>query len=210
MSRVYMSRVRLNTDRRITQLALAAPGKLHGAVEQAFKVRQSRTLWRIDRLGGKTYLMIISEDLPDLSGITQQFGFENETGESRDYGRFLSRVQNQSIWRFRLVANPTYCHKEEFGRGSVAAHVSEKYQMAWLLKVAENNGFSILPDTAQIVSSTWRSFFRKNSHNPVRFREVTYEGVLQVQDENILRDAMIKGVGREKAYGMGMITLVKP
>ena len=55
-------------------IALANPQRFHGAVEQAFPGERRRRLWRLDPLGGKLYLMILSEDAPDLSGIAEQFG----------------------------------------------------------------------------------------------------------------------------------------
>ena len=71
---MYLSRVELDEARRSTMRALAAPQKLHGAVESAFPGERRRRLWRLDRLGGKLYLLLLSEGLPDLTGIAEQFG----------------------------------------------------------------------------------------------------------------------------------------
>ena len=48
---MYLSRVELDLTRRSTMEALAAPQKLHGAVESAFAGERRRRLWRLDRLG---------------------------------------------------------------------------------------------------------------------------------------------------------------
>lgn len=45
-------------------------------------------------------------------------------------------------------------------------------------------------------------------HNRVSFLAVTYEGILQVTDAELFRKALTDGIGREKAYGMGMLTVV--
>lgn len=58
-------------------IALANPQRFHGAVEQAFPGERRRRLWRMDPLGGKLYLMILSEDAPDLSGSRSNSGREN-------------------------------------------------------------------------------------------------------------------------------------
>ena len=63
---MYLSRVGLDVSRRKTQIALVSPNKIHGAVEEAFARKQDRNLWRIDRLGGHTYLLIVSAEKPDL------------------------------------------------------------------------------------------------------------------------------------------------
>ena len=87
-------------------IALANPQRFHGAVEQAFPGERRRRLWRLDPLGGKLYLMILSEDAPDLSGIEEQFG-SGEPGETKSYDPLLERILPDSVWRFRLTANPT-------------------------------------------------------------------------------------------------------
>ena len=71
---MYLSRVELDLTRRSTMEALAAPQKLHGAVESVFAGERRRRLWRLDRLGERLYLLLLSEDAPDLSGVVEQFG----------------------------------------------------------------------------------------------------------------------------------------
>ena len=71
---MYLSRVELDPTRRSTMAALAAPQKLHGAVESAFGGERCRRLWRLDRLGEQLYLLLLSEDAPELSGVVEQFG----------------------------------------------------------------------------------------------------------------------------------------
>ena len=71
-------------------IALANPQRFHGAVEQAFPGERRRRLWRLDPLGGKLYLMILSEDAPDLSGIEDQFG-SGEPGKTKSYDPLLER-----------------------------------------------------------------------------------------------------------------------
>ena len=103
---MVLSRVALDTGRRSTMAALANPQKLHGAVESCFPSGRERRLWRLDTLGGKLYLLILSENRPDLSALYRQFGGQ-EPPESRDYAPLLARIAAGSVWRFRLTANPT-------------------------------------------------------------------------------------------------------
>ena len=37
----------------------------------------------------------------------------------------------------------------------------------------------------------------------------TYEGILTVTDAEAFRNALVKGIGREKAFGMGMLTVTR-
>lgn len=204
---MYLSRVLLDLSKRKTQMAFVSPNKFHGAVEEAFPEKRERTLWRVDTLHGRNYLLILSASEPDLSGITEQFGYLGNGGEIRKYEGLLRRVKKDSVWQFRLAANPVHSIRTEQGRGKVVAHVTEKYQIEWLNKQAEKNGFRILPNAVCVRESNWRIFNKRDFTQKVRILEVVFEGLLQVEDADIFRDALLKGIGRGKAYGMGLLTI---
>lgn len=205
---MYLSRVKLNTGKRKTQIALVSPNKIHGAVENAFAKKQQRNLWRIDQLSGESYLLILSSDEPDLSVIISQFGFDNESGEIRDYKVLLEKITQGSMWHFRLVANPTYSKKTDAGRGKICAHVSEKYQLEWLYQKAKNNGFRLVDGSVILVGTTWKAFKKNNVGKSVRIKEASFEGVLIVNDVELFKHTLTYGIGREKAYGMGLLTII--
>ena len=73
---MYLSRAELDPARRSTMIALTSPQKFHGAVENSFSGERRRRLWRLDSLNGKLYLLLLSEELPDLTGLCAQFGTE--------------------------------------------------------------------------------------------------------------------------------------
>ena len=41
----------------------------------------------------------------------------------------------------------------------------------------------------------------------MRMLAVTYEGSLTVTDADLFRKALTEGIGREKAFGMGLLTI---
>lgn len=205
---MYFSRIPLDASKRKTQIAMVSPNKIHGAVEDAFSEKQARNLWRIDKLRGKFYLLIVSAAKPDLSGIAAQFGYEDDCGESREYDGLLKRIEKGSVWHFRLAANPIHSIKGEKKRGKVIAHISEKYQLEWLDNQAVKRGFRILPDAVYVAETNWRIFTKRNYSQKVRILEVVFEGKLCVEDADVFRETLVNGIGREKAYGMGMLTVV--
>ena len=209
---MYLSRVRLNTEKRQTQLALAAPEKLHGAVERCFGTDcpRKRNLWRIDMLHDMCYLLILSEDRPELSHIREQFGYPGEPDEIKTFDSLLGRIENGSVWHFRLKANPTHTVKQAGeDRGRVVAHVSEKYEMEWLHRRAEQNGFAVLTEGSCVVGAGWKIFNKTGQRSRIRLKEVTFEGILRVEDRDLFCNALVNGIGRGKAYGMGMITVMR-
>ena len=147
-------------------MAMANPQRFHGAVEQAFPGERRRRLWRLDPLGGRLYLLILSEDWPALSGIEEQFGC-GEPGETKDYTPLLERIATGTVWRFRLTANPTVSRpagRALSERGRVQAHITPEFQEKWLRERAEDHGF-LLKDML-VTGSRWLRFQKKPPGKP--------------------------------------------
>lgn len=206
--------MRLDPSKRKTMIALADPNLFHGAIEHAFTGGSGRKLWRIDALGGKLYLLLVSEQKPMLQHAVEQFGFPQEGNgwDTKEYTGFLEKIAKDSRWHFRLVAFPTHSVLEgkdtQGKRGKVYPHVTPEYQKKWLLDRSGKHGFSLNENEFQVVQD--RSyFFRKSygSKNRVSLLSVTFEGVLQVTDPALFRNLLTEGIGRGKAYGLGMMTI---
>lgn len=204
---MYLSRVELDVSRRSTMMALTSLQKFHGALEDSFDGERRRHLWRLDRLGDKLFMLVLSEERPDLNNLVNQFGTGTEA-ESKNYETLLRRIKNGDRWNFRLTANPTRsCKKTSDARGTVVAHKTLEFQKKWLTDRAEKNGFEVKEDEFDVTETHWHHFAKKGNH-PVYFLAVTYEGVLKVTDVNKFQTLLCNGIGREKAYGLGMMTIM--
>lgn len=207
---MYLSRAELDPTRRSTMTALVSPQKFHGAVESSFAGGRQRRLWRLDQLGEKLYLLLLSEEVPDLTGLCEQFG-TGAAPETRDYTPLLERVTPGSCWQFRLTANPTHSQKDPAdpqARGVLKPCYIEAEQEAWLRAQAEKHGFA-LPENGFVVTQKKTYHFRKNGTRPVTLLAVTYEGILQVTDPEAFRTTLCEGLGRGKAYGLGLMTIIR-
>ena len=209
---IYLSRMKLDPKCRSTMKALAAPNLLHGAIEQAFSGPRERNLWRVDSLQGNTYLLLLSRNAPDLTRAYEQFGPRNTEAawETRNYEPLLARVTPGSRCQFRLVANPTISKGGgENVRGKVHGHITADYQKKWLLNQAEKHGFLLHEDEFGVVQSQWLRFYKgaDGARQRVTLLAVTYEGALTITDADLFRQVLTEGLGRGKAYGMGMLTI---
>ncbi len=185
--------------------ALSSPNLFHGAVESAFPGERRRNLWRIDTLRGETYLMILSDDKPNLTHAVEQFSLPGTKWESLSYEKLLERIISGSRWHFRLVANPTI-RKD----GRVMAHITAKHQQKWLSDRAERCGFRLNEDEFQVTGSRWYRFRKRAGEGQyVSLLAVTFEGILTVEDAELFRQTLCCGIGREKAFGMGLLTVVR-
>jgi len=235
---MYLSRLELDLKKRDTMRALASPSVFHGAAEAACHAHDAerqlslfpdlppdsqtslfeakgRTLWRIDTLRGKTYLLILSRERPDLSRAVEQFG-TGAAWETKNYDILLNSVRKGERFRFRLTANPTVSRSSPKSadvkkpRGTVHAHITTEYQRLWLLQTSERRGFHLNGDSFDVTESRWRDF-RKGTEGKQRVTllSATYEGTLEVTDAEKFRETLASGIGRGKAYGMGLLTVMR-
>ncbi|MEG0269934.1 MAG: type I-E CRISPR-associated protein Cas6/Cse3/CasE [Clostridia bacterium] len=208
---MYLSRIAINPNRRETMAALALPNKLHGAVENCFTGEKQRNLWRIDWLHGNCYLLILSPQKPDFSHIIEQFG-SVQAGESKDYHALLEKVKPAQAWSFRLCANPVHSNTSEKKspneRGKVYAFVHAQEQKQWLISHAQNCGFALDENGFDTVHTQWLTFSKgSDPKHKITLLRVTFEGILHVTDAEKFRKALVDGIGREKAYGCGLLTI---
>ena len=207
---MYLSRAELDPTRRETMVALVSPQKFHGAVENSFSGERRRRLWRLDQLGGKLYLLLLSEGVPDLTALCEQFG-TGTAPETRPYEPLLERVTAGSCWQFRLTANPTRSKKDPadlMARGILKPCYLEVEQEEWLRAQAAKHGFAV-SEGSFVVTRKQTYHFKKNGTRPVTLLAVTYEGVLQVTDPEAFKALLCEGVGRGKAYGLGLMTIIR-
>ena len=210
---MYLTRMELDVSKRDTRKALLSPSLFHGAIESSFPGKRERRLWRIDEFQGRYYLLLLSERTADLSHMAKQFGIEaaERPWQTKSYDTLLERIQNGSAWRFRLTANPTKSIKapEPGRRGTVCAHMTPEYQLKWLLDRCEAHGFSIDPEEVMVTKSQWQRFYKgEQRKNPVSLLSVTFEGILTVTDEVRFRQTLVEGLGRGKAFGLGLLTVI--
>lgn len=209
---MYLTRMELDTDKRSTRRLLSSRSKIHGMVESAFAGSRERRLWRLDSLGGRLYILVLSEEKPNLEAAVCEYGNPKEGFLTREYEPLLARITEQSQWRFRLVANPTQSiSRASTGkRGVIKACEGVEEQGNWLRKRAERNGFMLEEGNFRVVGNDWRIFHKQEGRDkPVSLREVSYEGVLTVTDVEKFKELLCRGMGRGRAYGMGLLTIMR-
>lgn len=209
---MYLTRIHLNYESRKTRVALMNPNLFHLAVEGCFihgddpKIRE-RHLWRIDTLKDKMYLLIISEKKPDLVNIETVYGYGVGSGETKLYDSIKSRLIVDTKWRFRVKANTV----KRNGECSVP-QTTVGYQKQWFIDKASRFGFSVTDNDFTVVSRGIDSFAKAEGNkkgNKVTLTTATFEGVLTVKDAELFWHTLCNGFGKGKAYGCGMLTIIK-
>lgn len=216
---MYLSRVKIDYNNRRNLKDLTHVGAYHHWVEQCFPQEisdgeRSRKLWRIDRIKGEDYLLVLSDKRPDVRGLLK-YGKEN-TAVIKDYDAYLAGLQEGANMRFRVTLTPVKSVKntEDFDnsnvkrkRGKVCRLIGVQSQMDFLISRAEKNGFSVDANGFYISSQHYVTL-QKTNQKPEKFLKVDYEGVLTITDIDLFRRVLINGLGKKKAYGCGLITVL--
>jgi CRISPR system Cascade subunit CasE len=209
---MFMSRVAIDTKNRKKLRDLSHLGAYHAWVEDSFpeerskpKAERNRKLWRIDHLQGVPYLLVVSSGRPDLIAL-EKYGVAGSAA-CRDYEPFLDRLAAGQRLRFRATLNPVASVMHSGGkRGRVVPHVTAEQQMQFLLDRAAKNGFALDADAFTITDRGF-ALLKKGGEN-IRLARVTYEGLLEVADAARFRRTLTRGMGRKKAYGFGLMTVI--
>lgn len=206
---LYLSRVEIDSTNRRKLKNLTHLGAYHDWVEKCFPEEiknheRQRHLWRIDDFKGKSYLLLLSSDRPDEEELLR-YGVDG-TVMVRNYDEFMDKLNVGQIMMFKLTANPIHCKD-----GKVYPHVTVEQQSKWLLDRAKGLGFDILESDGipsfSVINREWQVLKRKGGRS-VKLSKVTYQGYLKIVDLDLFRSALLKGVGREKAFGMGLMTVI--
>lgn len=208
---MFLSQIHLDVTKRHTLQMMNSPSKIHGAVQQCFPGIKERCLWRIDRIKDNYYLFILSSSKPDAASFIERYCEDrNEVQfKCKEYDILLDQITDGLSLRFRLAANPVKSlSSDQPNRGKVLAHVTFQQQKDWLCRQAERCGFLLDPNQFEVIKSDWKNF-RKSDGNKVSLKVTTFEGVLTVANQEKFRDVLTHGIGRGKAYGCGLLTVMR-
>lgn len=209
---MYLSRVKIDTDNRKKVKNLNHLGAYHHWVEESFpdeinKNKRSRKLWRVDSLQGDQYLLIVSENKPNLVKL-ETYGVDG-SAQSKDYNRLLNHLTVGDRLRFRVKLNPIKSlstGKASGERGRVIPLVTDEQQRKFLLERSVKNGFFIQEDEFTIVNKGFELLKRRGKE--LKVASVTYEGMLNISDLTKFKEILVNGFGKKKAYGFGLLTVI--
>ena len=208
---MYLSRVAIDSHNRKKVRDLTHLGAFHNWIESSFPEEmtaniRSRKLWRIDKLKGKDYLLKKKKKKPDLDSL-EKYGVPG-SAETKSYDKFLNAVEEGQLYRFRVTLNPVKSLSQGPGRrGRVVPEITAEQQLLFLESRADKLGFELVPGKYQILERCWVPF-KKQGQKAIQLSKVTYEGLLSVADKEVFYHTLTEGIGKKKAYGFGLMTVI--
>ena len=208
---MYLSRVLIDSRNRRKIKDLTHLGAYHNWVESSFPEEftenaRSRKLWRIDILQGKKYLLLVSEKKPNME-IFEKYGVPG-SAQTKLYDKFLDSIDEDRVYRFRVTLNPVKALSQGAGvRGRVVPEITVEQQLQFLESRVDKLGFELIPEKYQIVERCWEPFI-KRGQKKIQLSKATYEGLLKVTNRDKFYRTLTEGIGKKKAYGFGLMTVI--
>lgn len=212
------TRIVIDPRHRHARWAMMSLERLHAIVARSVDPSHDgsqRVLWRLDmgKNGRPSRLYIVSTVIPDAQVLFEELGAGPNSVATCAYEPFLDRLAIGQEWGFRLKANPT--RSKASGslavRGKREGLTRVEDQLEWLYRKAKESGFHMpinrigMPEV-MVRDSRLVDFRRQGA--TVTLASVVYDGVLAVDDPELLRHALTGGIGRAKGYGFGLLSLV--
>jgi CRISPR system Cascade subunit CasE len=131
---------------------------------------------------------------------------------TKDYSPFLAALSDGQQWAFRLAANPTRCTQiGHWQQSKRVGPVTVDQQRQWFLDRCKSWGIQVMPVdntfAIEVRNRNTRSF--RHGESKVSLSTAVFEGQLRVTEPDLLRHALVAGIGPGKAYGCGLMTLAR-
>lgn len=207
---VHLSRLTLNTRHPAVHRDLRDTGRMHRTVQALFPDNlgpapraATGTLYRVET--ERTGATVIIQSAIPINRNALPAGYA-ETVEYRDLAPLLDWLARGALMRYRIDANPTKGingtkpsrHRPLFGQEAVD----------WWASRSRAAGM----DCALILDIPQPKLHSRPREKSMESRGITlsatrFEGVARITDPDAVRTAVTTGIGRGRAYGLGLLSL---
>lgn len=180
---------------------------LHKLVYSAYATKEAATaarpLFRFDLEGEYGYLYVQSTQEPNWARIPEPI-------RAHLIGPLLYEIPAADRLRFRLLAKPSIALKDPTQPrrpGKRSTIRDEDEQRDWLLRKGAEHGFSV--ESCILTERVWHDTKENEQHKggPKPLIGIQYDGILAVTDREKLHQAIRTGVGPQKAFGFGLLSV---
>ncbi|MEV0810315.1 type I-E CRISPR-associated protein Cas6/Cse3/CasE [Micromonospora sp. NPDC050200] len=236
LSRIHLNPLRPQAQRMLRNPQMLHAAVLGGLSRQPVT---ERVLWRLETPHQhQLAVLVLTQSKPSWEHLVEQAGWpsaDEPQAMVRSYEPLLDQIQRGRTFAYRLKANPTSATKKptrpseaqarhlagERPRGVRVAHRTLSDQLDWLVERLGRAGCTVPTDIVNgnevpAVRATDRHRLRfhktgRRTDTPaVNLESVTFDGLVQIEDPKLVRQALLDGVGSGKAYGFGLLTLAPP
>ena len=203
---MYLSKILLNPMHPSARQALRDRHDLHRNVQSMLPGDETpeAPLYRIIETRMEIQLLILSDSMPEREAVESLGGVLQST---TDMTRLPELYRTGAVLRFSLLAAPSKKTAAENGGNSrrIALRAPEE-RVAWLSRQGEKYGFQVL-ECYEPSAAKQLQVGRKSGGFVLSAVELS--GMLRIEDAERFWASWRKGIGPEKAYGLGLMLLSK-
>lgn len=215
---LYLSRIPLNPLYAPAIKLAANPealhAKLYALLPKPASEGERRLLFRVDPTDDGPVVLVQSSVEPDWGALELAPRALREPPASKEY--VLNFVKDQRM-AFRLLTRPSIRKSGDFGPkpngkrkpGPRLDCRDDEERLEWLRWKAGDNGFVVESVGLTILSVPAVKSDRDIRNKGGSFTAACFDGVLVVTDPEKLREAVRNGIGPQKAYGFGLLSLAR-
>jgi len=191
---VFLSKLVLDVRSRAVRRDLGNPYELHRTLSRVLEDQEGRILWRVETpQHGPPLVLVQSPEAPEWRGLERE-RYLRTPGEVKG---FTPRFGAGQRFYFRLRANTVVT------RQGKRSGLPDEAKGVWLARKAELGGFKLLGGRV-LESGVVRA---RRGGTKVTLSVATFEGGLEVVEEERFTQALVGGIGPAKAFGMGLLSL---
>lgn len=205
---MYLSKLTLDPCNAQARRDLADAYEMHRTLARVFarddETPPVRFLWRLERRADyqpSSVVLVQSAHAGDWSALNTIPGYIDQVQPNKVVD-LATLIQSGARYRFRLLANPTVTRE-----GKRYGLTREDEQLAWIARQGERNGFSVLG--CERGADERLQVRQGRRDNRITLHTALFEGVLQADSAELLRDGVLNGFGHGKALGLGLLSLAR-
>lgn len=158
--------------------------------------RHAGVLFRIDQSETGPVVLVQTAVQPDLSRLPERFG----TVDTREIGPLLKAIRPGLRVHYRIAANTSKRAQHGADAGKVVPLTGHDVQ-AWWTTRATSHGLSL----EQVHTNPQPAMIGRSK--AVRHAVTRFDGTAVVSDVDLVRAALLAGIGRGKSFGCGLLSL---
>ena len=205
---MFLSKLTLDPRHPQARRDLSDAYEMHRTLARAFapdaETAPARFLWRLERRADyqpSSVVLVQSAQPADWSALNLLPGYADEIHANKSVD-LETLIQHGARYRFRLLANPTVTRE-----GKRYGLTREDEQLAWIARQGERHGFSVL---GCVRGADERLQVRQGrGGNRITLHTALFEGLLQADAPETLRQGLLNGFGHGKAMGLGLLSVAR-
>jgi CRISPR system Cascade subunit CasE len=204
----WLTRIQLNTRHSAVRADLRDAASLHRRLMSLLpddlgdRAREAAALlFRLEEIRSNVQILAQSTLRLDLEHLPQGYG----ESADRSLAPLLTALTVNDIVHYRLAANASkrvWKGDEHHHSGQVVALTGEAADMWWAER-ASRSGLALLSAS----SRPQPTINGVRSGSTVRHGLIRFDGTARVENPDILRSALLGGIGRGKSYGCGLLSI---